>query len=289
MIPTLMKANKSSTHQQCLGGPATGDEAHPAADYAEAFFNATGLDLGFVREGREEDFLRSIHSDYCKAMTHNAEELEMCYRFFQSLCELARNAGVEKLVSMSCPFGRSCSAALLSNESGQRSYLVFGRSLIKGHGLQVGLAGDSPMISLEVYQAAMRIISFSMPLLRRRLRDEYRIPSSQLSRLVAEARDFVEAHFRERIAVSDVAAHAGVGANYLSLQYRKEIGITPHADIARKRLHFAEDLLRETSKSITEICVESGHGSFSQFNRLFRACYGVSPVEYRAHLAALSS
>jgi AraC-like DNA-binding protein len=119
------------------------------------------------------------------------------------------------------------------------------------------------------------------------LRNEYRIPSSQLPRLVAEARDFVEAHFRERIGASDVATHVGVGANYLSLQYRKEIGITPHADIARKRLHLAEDLLRETTKSVTEICFESGHGSFSQFNRLFRACYGVPPAEYRAYLAAV--
>ena len=284
-----MKTNKSSTHQQCLGGPATGDEAHPAADYAEAFFNATGLDLGFVREGREEDFLRSIHSDYCKSMTHNAEELVLCYRFFQSLCELARNAGVEKLVTASCPFGRSCSAALLSNEPGQASYLVFGRSLLKGHGLQLGHAGDPSTISLEVYQAAMRIISLSMPMLRRRLRDEYRIPSSQLSRLVAEARDFIEARFCERIGVAEVAAHVGVGSKYLSLQYRKEIGITPHADLARKRLHLAEDLLQEAGKSITEICVESGHGSFSQFNRLFRESYGLSPTEYRAHLAAVPS
>ncbi len=272
--------------RQSLGDTSTDNEAHPAANYAEVFFNATGLDLGFVREGREEDFLRSIHADYCKAMTHNAQDYQMCYRFFQSLCKMARNAGVEKLVNASCPFGRNCSAALLSNVSGQRSYLIFGRSLIKGHGLQVGLAGDSPMISLQVYQAALRIISLSMPLLRRRLRDEYRIPSSQLSRSVAKARDFIETHYRERIGIADIAAHADVGPNYLALRYRKEIGITPHADLTRKRLHFAEDLLRETTKPIAEICVESGHGSLSQFIRLFHACYGVPPSVYREHLTA---
>lgn len=281
-----MKKKKSSAPPSSLSNLATGDEAHPAADYAKAFYDATGLDLGFVREGREGDFLRSIHADYCKSMAHSSGELEICYRFFQSLCESARNAGVEKLVTSDCPFGRSCSAALLSNEPGQRSYMIFGRSLIRGHGLQVGGADDSPAIPLEIYQAAMRIISLSMPLLRRRMRNEYRIPSSRLSRLVAEARDFVEEHFAERISAAEVAAHLRVGPNYLSLQYRKEIGITLHADVARKRLHLAEDLLRDTTMPIHEICHKSGHGSFSQFNRLFRACYGASPTEYRAQLLA---
>lgn len=261
------------------------DVAHPAADYAEAFFLATGLDLGFVREGSEEDFLRSIHAGYCKSMTHAAVELEACYRFFQTLVELARKAGVERLVSLSCPFGRACSAALLCHEPGQRSYLVFGRSLIRGSGDSLGSVGVFPEISLEIYQAAMRIISYSMPMLRRRLRDEYRIPSARLSPVVAAARDFIESNFRRRVSMADIAEAAGVSVSCVSQLYREEIGITPHADLARKRLHDAEDQLRGTDKPVIVISAESGHGSISQFNRLFRSCYGLSPGAYREKLA----
>lgn len=280
-----MTGEASWTRLQASGHTGSEDVEHPAAGYAEAFFLATGLDLGFVREGSEEDFLRSIHSGYCKSMAHAAAEFEACYRFFQTLVERARQAGVEKLVSLSCPFGRTCSAALLCDEPGQRSYLIFGRSLISRSGEPAGSAGGFPVISLEIYQAAMRIVSFSMPLLRRRLRNEYRIPSALLTPVVAMARDFIESNFRRRVSMADIAAAAGVSVSRLSQLYRKEIGMTPHADLARKRLHDAEDQLRGTDKPVLVISAESGHGSISQFNRLFSTCYGLSPGAYRQKLA----
>jgi AraC-like DNA-binding protein len=42
-------------------------------------------------------------------------------------------------------------------------------------------------------------------------------------------------------------------------------------------------LLRETDRSVTEICFDVGFGSLGTFSRTFRDIVGESPTEYRGH------
>jgi AraC-like DNA-binding protein len=42
-------------------------------------------------------------------------------------------------------------------------------------------------------------------------------------------------------------------------------------------------LLRETDRSVTEICFDVGFGSLGTFSRTFRDIVGESPTEYRSH------
>jgi transcriptional regulator GlxA family with amidase domain len=45
------------------------------------------------------------------------------------------------------------------------------------------------------------------------------------------------------------------------------------------------ELLRETDRSVTEICFDVGFGSLGTFSRTFREIVGESPSQYRTRFA----
>lgn len=59
-------------------------------------------------------------------------------------------------------------------------------------------------------------------------------------------------------------------------------GSTPHQYLLRVRLRRAAVRLREESTRILEIGLSCGFGDISNFNRTFRAEFGVSPRRYRS-------
>jgi AraC-like DNA-binding protein len=59
-------------------------------------------------------------------------------------------------------------------------------------------------------------------------------------------------------------------------------GITPHQYLLRLRLRRAAIRFREESTSISDIALGCGFGDVSNFNRTFRAEFGMSPRAYRS-------
>lgn len=59
-------------------------------------------------------------------------------------------------------------------------------------------------------------------------------------------------------------------------------GITPHQYLIRTRLRRAATRLRTEPERIVEIALSCGFGDVSNFNRVFRAEFGVSPRAYRS-------
>jgi AraC-like DNA-binding protein len=63
--------------------------------------------------------------------------------------------------------------------------------------------------------------------------------------------------------------------------FRATFGETPHRYLQRRRLERSMFLLRETDRSVTEICLDVGFTSLGTFSRTFRDIVGVSPIAYR--------
>jgi transcriptional regulator GlxA family with amidase domain len=59
-------------------------------------------------------------------------------------------------------------------------------------------------------------------------------------------------------------------------------GTTPHQYMLRMRLRRAAVRLREEPGKIADIALSCGFGDVSNFNRTFRAEFGVSPRAYRS-------
>ena len=98
---------------------------------------------------------------------------------------------------------------------------------------------------------------------------------------INKALGYLHSHFYEAITVSDAAAYAGYTPNYFNTCFREQMGVPFGAYLRQTRLTYAQNLLRASKMSVTEIALESGFGSLSHFSRSFHEVYGVSPLEYR--------
>jgi AraC-like DNA-binding protein len=58
-------------------------------------------------------------------------------------------------------------------------------------------------------------------------------------------------------------------------------GETPHRYLQRRRVERSMYLLRETERSITDVCLDVGFSSLGTFSRTFRRIMGESPSAYR--------
>src|SRR5688572_12303392 len=87
--------------------------------------------------------------------------------------------------------------------------------------------------------------------------------------------------YAEPLAVRAVAAVAFVSESQFIRSFRAVFGETPHRYLQRRRVERAAFLLRETDRSVTEICLDVGFTSLGTFSRTFRAILGESPTDYR--------
>ncbi len=105
------------------------------------------------------------------------------------------------------------------------------------------------------------------------------------NRRMLRARDTMDRSFAQPLDVPALARVANVSPAHFSRQFRHTFGESPHRYLQRRRVERAMDLLRETDRSVTEICFDVGWGSLGTFSRTFREIVGESPSAYRARFA----
>jgi AraC family transcriptional regulator len=98
------------------------------------------------------------------------------------------------------------------------------------------------------------------------------------------AREYLSAHFRESIGLSDVARAAGVHPVHLAQIFRRRYGQTVGECVREMRIEFATRALGDHEQSIGEIALSAGFADHSHFARTFKACTGATPSEYRRSL-----
>ena len=91
--------------------------------------------------------------------------------------------------------------------------------------------------------------------------------------------------FAHPLDVPALAAVAHVSPSHFARQFRATFGETPHRYLQRRRVERAMELLRETDRPVTEVCLDVGFHSLGTFSRTFRAVVGESPSAYRARFA----
>lgn len=96
----------------------------------------------------------------------------------------------------------------------------------------------------------------------------------------------MDREFARPLDVPALAAVAHVSPAHFSRQFRETFGETPHSYLQRRRVERAMELLRETGRPVTEICLDVGFNSLGTFSRTFRAIVGEAPSRYRARFGA---
>lgn len=106
--------------------------------------------------------------------------------------------------------------------------------------------------------------------------------TEDLNRRLLRARDAMDRAYAESLDVPAVAAVAHISPAYFSRNFRAVFGETPHHYLQRRRVERSMFLLRETDRSVTDICLDVGFTSLGTFSRTFREIVGETPSAYRA-------
>ncbi len=100
------------------------------------------------------------------------------------------------------------------------------------------------------------------------------------------ARDAMDHSYAQPLDVPALARIAHVSPAHFTRTFRATFGETPHRYLQRRRVERAMYLLRETDRSVTDICFDVGFGSLGTFSRTFTGIVGRSPRVYRGEAVA---
>jgi AraC-like DNA-binding protein len=103
-----------------------------------------------------------------------------------------------------------------------------------------------------------------------------------LNRRLLRARDAMDRAYAEPLDIRAVAAVAHLSEAHFIRSFRAAFGETPHRHLQRRRVERSMFLLRETDRSVTDICLDVGFTSLGTFSRMFREIVGETPSAYRA-------
>ncbi|HEX2160745.1 MAG TPA: helix-turn-helix transcriptional regulator [Thermoleophilaceae bacterium] len=102
------------------------------------------------------------------------------------------------------------------------------------------------------------------------------------ARHLLRAKDLADARYFEPLDVDELAGAAGLSRAHFSREFRRAFGESPHAYLLTRRLERAADLLRNTDRSVADVCLSVGLQSIGSFTTSFKRTYGLSPTAYRA-------
>ena len=99
------------------------------------------------------------------------------------------------------------------------------------------------------------------------------------------ARDHVDRHYAEPLDLVTLAAVAGISKYHFQRLFTATYGVSPAAHLSRRRVERAQDLLRATNLTVTEVCHAVGFTSLGSFSSRFRELVGESPSEFQRRWA----
>src|SRR5215472_10478115 len=85
----------------------------------------------------------------------------------------------------------------------------------------------------------------------------------------------------EEGGVEGLAERLGVGSRHLRRLFLRHLGATPSAAAQTRRLHFAKNLIDETSLPMAQVALSAGFGCVRRFNAAIQATYRRTPTQIR--------
>jgi AraC-like DNA-binding protein len=115
------------------------------------------------------------------------------------------------------------------------------------------------------------------------------MPAVPPARHLLRAKDLADACYAQPLGVADLARAAGLSPAHFSREFRRVFGESPHAYLLTRRLERAASMLRNTDRSVADICMAVGLSSVGSFTTSFTRLFGKSPTAYRASFPAAAT
>ncbi|GAA1759747.1 helix-turn-helix transcriptional regulator [Nocardioides hankookensis] len=101
-----------------------------------------------------------------------------------------------------------------------------------------------------------------------------------------QARDHIDRHYTQPLDLETLGAVAGLSKFHFQRLFKATYGRTPAAYLTERRVERAQDLLRATNLTVTEVCHAVGYSSLGSFSSRFSELVGESPSEFQRRYAA---
>lgn len=95
------------------------------------------------------------------------------------------------------------------------------------------------------------------------------------------ARDRIDRDFAEPLDVPMLAREAHMSVGHFQRSFKEAFGETPYSWLMTRRIERAMALLRNTERSVTQVCMEVGCTSLGSFSARFTELVGETPSDYR--------
>ena len=98
---------------------------------------------------------------------------------------------------------------------------------------------------------------------------------------VLDAVEAMESHLSDLLTLTHLSHISGVSTRQLNRLFHEKLGCSTMRYYRVLRLNKAQNLLRNSSMSVTEIALATGHANSSHFSTAYSEHFGVSPSENR--------
>jgi len=102
------------------------------------------------------------------------------------------------------------------------------------------------------------------------------------ARHLLRARDLADRRYADpALDVPTLAQRAHASVAHFSRTFKDTFGETPHQYLQTRRIERAQELLRLSDLSVSEICLAVGYTSLGSFSATFKRTVGVAPSVWR--------
>lgn len=273
-------------------------------DYESVFTKATGLPLAL----RPLDYWQLEHqgkkhqNPFCALLAEPPATLSVCLQAHQDMID---HTGILPH-TVTCPFGLTETAVPVRLGADVIGYLRIGQVLrhmpvksdatkvsreVERHGVR--FSGEirkawekNPLISPDKYNAIVRLLTFFAEQLSALTNQIVLEKQNAEPPLVQKAREYIDEHKTEPLALSAVAKAAGASVFHFCKVFHNATGLKFTDYVARVRLDDARTQLLNPNRRVSEVAYDVGFQSLTQFNRTFKRVFGQSPSEFRERLVA---
>lgn len=97
----------------------------------------------------------------------------------------------------------------------------------------------------------------------------------------AAAKLYIDANYKQDLSLTAIAETVFVSRHYISHIFKRDYGVSPIEYLIKKRISIAQQMLLNSSLSITEIAQEVGYKDPLYFSQIFKQHMGMSPSTFR--------
>ena len=210
--------------------------------------------------------------------------------FEKKILYLIKEGKVEDLNELSL-IKEEETASILSQTSYLRSIkyhiitliTLVSRASIEG-GLQDEIAfslHDSYIQQLEKLDRLDEVRSLAKEVLYTYAKEVKQVKDEMFSKKITSCKNFIFRHIYENISHDDIANKVELSPKYLSVLFKKEVGISVSEYIQKTKIDEAKKLLGYSKTPISEICSLLHYNDQSYFTKVFKKVVGLTPKQYR--------